>query len=51
MVPVLFLKPWTAPYHLEKTPFPDLENNQEGYEPKSIEIYMDTAKGRRYLVK
>ena len=51
VVSVSLLKPWTAPYNLEKTPFPDLENNQEVYEPKSIEIYMDTAKGCQYLVK
>ena len=46
-----FLKLWTAPYDLEKTPLPDLKDNQEIYEPKSIETYMDMAKGRRYIVK
>ena len=51
MVLILFLKLWTAPYDLEKAPFPDLKNNQEVYEPGSIEIYMDTAKGCQYLVK
>ena len=51
MVPVSFLKLWTAPYDLEKAPLPDLENNQEVYKPESIEIHMDTAKGRQYLVK
>ena len=29
VVPVLFLKPWTAPHDLEKAPLPDLKNNQE----------------------
>ena len=51
VVPVSLLKPWTAPHDLGKAPFPNLEDDQEVYEPKSIEIYMDTAKGRRYLVK
>ena len=51
VVPVLFLKPWTAFYDLEKTSFLNLKNNQEVYKPKFIEIYMDTAKGCQYLVK
>ena len=51
VVLISFLKPWTVPHDLEKTPFPDLENDQEVYKPKSIEIYMDTAKGCQYLVK
>ena len=51
MVPVLILEPWTTPYNLKKTPFPDLKNDQEVYEPKSIETHMDTANSRRYLVK
>ena len=51
MVPISLLKPWTAPHDLEKTPLPDLKDDQEVYEPKSIEIYINTAKGRRYLVK
>ena len=51
MVPVLFLKPWTAPHDLEKAPFPDLKDDQEVYEPKSIEIHMNTAKGCQYLIK
>ena len=51
MVPVSFLKLWTAPYDLKKTPFPDLKNDQEVYKSKSIEIYMDTARGHQYLVK
>ena len=51
VVPVSLLKLWTVPHDLEKAPLPDLEDDQEVYEPKSIEIYMDTAKGRQYLVK
>ena len=51
VVPVLLLKLWITPYDLEKTPLPDLENDQEVYKPESIEIHMDTAKGRQYLVK
>ena len=51
IIPVSFLKPWTAPHDLEKAPLPDLKNDQEIYELKSIEIYMDTANSRRYLVK
>ena len=51
IVPVSFLKPWTAPHDLEKTPFPDLKDDQEVYESKSIKTHMDTAKGRQYLVK
>ena len=51
MVPVSLLEPWTAPHDLKKTPFPDLKNNQEVYEPESIEIHMDTAKDRQYFVK
>ena len=51
VVPVSLLKPWTVPHNLEKTPFPDLKNNQEVYKPKSIETYIDTAKDRQYLVK
>ena len=51
IVPVLFLKLWTAPHDLKKALFPDLKNNQEVYEPKSIEIYINTAKGYRYLIK
>ena len=27
VVPVSFLKPWTTPHDLKKTPFPDLKNN------------------------
>ena len=27
VVPVLLLKPWTAPHDLEKAPFPDLKND------------------------
>ena len=45
VVPISFLKLWTASHDLEKTPFPDLKDNQEVYKPKSIEIYMDTVKG------
>ena len=45
VVSVLFLKPWTAPHDLEKTPLPDLKDDQEVYELKSIEIHIDTAKG------
>ena len=51
VVPVLLLKPWTVPHDLEKTPFPDLKDDQEVYKPKFIETYMDMAKGRQYLVK
>ena len=51
VVPVSLLKPWTAPYNLEKTPLLDLKDNQEVYKPKSIKIYIDTAKGCQYLVK
>ena len=51
MVSVLFLKPWTVPHDLKKTPFPNLKNDQEVYEPESIKIHIDTAKGRQYLVK
>ena len=51
MVLVLFLKPWTAPHDLEKTPFLNLKNNQEVYKLKFIKIYMDMAKGYQYLVK
>ena len=51
VVLILFLKPWMAPYNLEKAPLPDLKNDQEVYKPKSIEIHINTAKGRRYLVK
>ena len=51
VVPILLLKPWTIPHDLEKTPLPDLKDNQEVYEPKSIKIYIDTAKGRQYLIK
>ena len=51
MVPVSLLKPWTAPHDLEKASLPDLEDDQEVYKLKSIEIYMDTAKGCQYLVK
>ena len=46
VVPVLFLKPWTAPHDLKKTPLPDLKNEQEVYKPNSIKIYINTAKGR-----
>ena len=51
MVPVSFLKPWTASHDLKEALLPDLKNNQEVYKPKSIEIHIDTAKGRQYLVK
>ena len=51
MVLILFLKPWTAPHDLKKTPLPNLKNDQEVYKLKSIEIHINTAKGRRYLVK
>ena len=51
VVPISLLKPWMAPHDLKKTPFPDLENDQEVYEPKSIKIHIDMAKGRRYLIK
>ena len=46
MVPVLFLKPWTAPYDLKKTPLPDLKDNQEVYKLKFIKIHINTAKDR-----
>ena len=51
MVPVSLLEPWTAPYDLKKTSLPDLKDDQEVYKPKSIEIHINTAKGRQYLVK
>ena len=51
VVPVSLLEPWTAPHDLEKAPLPDLKDDQEVYKPKSIEIYINTAKGRQYLVK
>ena len=51
VIPVSLLKPWTAPHDLKKTPLPDLKDNQEVYEPKSIKTHIDTAKGRQYLVK
>ena len=51
MVPVSLLEPWMAPHDLKKTPFLDLENDQEVYEPKFIEIHRNTAKGCQYLVK
>ena len=51
VVPVSFLEPWMVSHDLEKTPFPDLKNDQEVHEPKSIKIHMDTAKDRRYFVK
>ena len=51
VVPVSLLKPWTVSHDLEKTPFPDLKDDQEVYEPESIEIYMDTVKGCQYFVK
>ena len=40
-----------VPHDLKKTPLLNLKDNQEVYKPKSIKIYMDMAKGRRYLVK
>ena len=40
-----------TPHDLKKTPLPDLKNDQEVYEPKSIEIHIDTVKGHQYLVK
>ena len=43
---VSLLEPWTAPHNLEKTPFPDLKNDQEIYKPKFIKIYINTAKSR-----
>ena len=46
VVLVLLLKPWTALHDLKKTPLLHLKNNQEVYKPKSIEIYINTAKGR-----
>ena len=46
IVPISLLEPWTAPHDLEKTPFPDLKNDREVYELKSIKTHMDTAKGR-----
>ena len=46
VIPVLLLEPWTAPYDLKKAPLLNLKDDQEVYKPKSIEIYMDTAKGR-----
>ena len=51
VVLISLLKPWTAPYDLGKTPFPNLKNDQEVYEPESIEIHINTAKGYQYLVK
>ena len=51
VVLVLFLELWTAPHDLEKTPFLDLKDDQEVYEPESIEIHIDTAKGRQYFIK
>ena len=51
VVLVSLLEPWTAPHDLEKTPLPDLKNNQEVYKPKSIETHINTVKGRQYLVK
>ena len=51
VVPVSFLKPWTASHDLERTLFLNLKNNQKIYELKSIETYMDTAKGCQYFVK
>ena len=51
MVPVSFLEPWTVPHDLEKTPLLNLEDNQEVYEPKSIETHMDMAKSYQYLIK
>ena len=45
VVLVSFLKLWTAPHDLKKAPLPDLKNDQEVYEPKSIKIHMDMAKG------
>ena len=51
VVPVWLLKPWITPHDLEKTPLLNLKNDQEIYKPKSIKIYINTAKGRQYLVK
>ena len=51
VVPISLLKTWTTPHDLEKASFPDLKNDQEVYEPKSIEIHMDIAKDYRYLIK
>ena len=51
VVLVSLLKPWTASHDLKKTPLPNLKNDQEVYEPKSIKIYMDMAKSRQYLIK
>ena len=48
---ILFLKLWTTPYDLKKTPLPDLKDNQEVYKPKSIKIHINTAKGCQYLIK
>ena len=51
VIPISLLKPWTAPHDLEKTPLPDLKDDQEIYKPKSIEIHKNMAKDRQYLVK
>ena len=51
MVPVSLLKPWITPHDLEKTPFPDLKDDQEVYKLESIEIHINTAKGRQYFIK
>ena len=51
MVPMSLLEPWTAPHNLKKAPFLDLEDDQEVYKPKSIEIYMNMAKRCQYLIK
>ena len=51
VVPISFLKPWTAPYDLKKAPLLDLKDDQEVYKPKSIKIHMDTAKGYQHFVK
>ena len=51
VVLISFLKPWTVPHDLEKAPLLDLKDDQEVYEPESIKIHMDTAKGYQYLIK
>ena len=45
IIPVSLLKLWTAPQGSKKNPFPDLKNDQKVYEPESIEIHMNKAKG------
>ena len=51
VVPISFLKPWTPPHDLKKTPLPNLKDDQEVYKLKSIKTYINIIKNYQYLVK